>query len=165
MVDLFGGDSRRLVARLRVPAGSEGNVDLLGVELRYTDARSRQAGSAALALGAAFTHDRAAVEAAIDREVMTHVVQMEAASAMRGAATAYERGDQQGARALLERKQVEMNVLATKYQLAPAKVQQALREMPAFADEIQANAPASDIGKHSLKLRKAEAKMQMKAKW
>ena len=58
-----------------------------------------------------------------------------------------------------------MRDLAVKYALPEAKVDQALRELPVFAGEIDAAEPTSDRGKHSLKLRKAGAKAQMKAKW
>lgn len=167
MVDLFGGDSRRLVARLRVPASVAGSAraDLLQVALSYRDARDQSAGGAALVLGTEFTSDAQAVEAAVDREVMSHVVQMEAAAVMRTAATAYERGDQQGARRQLLEKAQGLRTLGVKYAVPQAKLDQALRELPVFADEIEAAEPTSDLGKHSLKARKAGAKAQMKAKW
>ena len=63
------------------------------------------------------------------------------------------------------RKQAEMRNMASKYALPERQVQQSLQDMPAFADEIQANAPESDLGKHSRKMRKAGASIQMKAKW
>jgi Ca-activated chloride channel family protein len=165
MVDLFGGDSRRLVARLRVPAAAMGRADLLQVTLGYRDARDQSAGGATLALGTEFADNAHAVEMAVDREVMAHVVQMEAATVMRAAATAYERGDRAGARRQLQDKEQAMRNLAAKYALPKGKVDQALRELPVFAGEIDAAAPTSDLGKHSLKARKLGAKAQMKAKW
>jgi hypothetical protein len=102
---------------------------------------------------------------AVDREIMSHVVQMEAATVMRAAATAYERGDRAGARLQLQEKERAMRNLAVKYALPEAKVEQALRELPVFAGEIDAQSPSSDLGKHSLKARKMGAKAQMKAKW
>jgi Ca-activated chloride channel homolog len=165
MVDLFGGDSRRLVARLRVPAAALGRADLLEVTLGYRDARDQRPGGAALVLGTEFSRDAHAVEMAVDREIMSHVVQMEAATVMRAAATAYERGDRAGARLQLQEKERAMRNLAVKYALPEAKVEQALRELPVFAGEIDARSPSSDLGKHSLKARKMGAKAQMKAKW
>jgi Ca-activated chloride channel family protein len=165
MVDLSGGDSRRLVAKLRVPTGATGRADLLAVELAYTDTRTRRPGASALLLGAEVTADPMAAQVATNREVMAHVVQVEAATAMRGAAAAYERGDRQAARLLLEKKQTEMRALARKLALDEAKISQALHDLPRFAGEIDAHDPSSDIGKHSLKLRKLGAKGQMKAKW
>jgi Ca-activated chloride channel family protein len=165
MVDLFGGDSRRLVAKLRVPAAAMGRADLLEVTLGYRDARDQRPGSAALVLGAEFSTEAQAVEMAVDREVMSHVVQMEAATVMRAAAQAYERGDRDGARRQLQDKERDMRNLAGKYALPQAKVEQALHDLPSFANEIYTASPASDEGKHSLKLRKAGAKAQMKAKW
>jgi Ca-activated chloride channel family protein len=165
MVDLFGGDSRRLVARLRVPPAALGRADLLQVTLGYRDARDQSAGQASVALGVEFTDQAHDIELAVDREVMSHVVQMEAATVMRAAASAYERGDRDGARQQLQNTERAMRKMAVEYALPPAKVEQALKELPVFAGEIDSAAPGSDVGKHSLKLRKAGAKAQMKAKW
>jgi Ca-activated chloride channel homolog len=165
MVDLQGGDSRRLVAKVRLPATALGRTDVVRVELAYIDARTRRPGGTELLLGAEVTGDATAVQQATNREVMAHVVQIEAATAMRGAATAYEKGDRQAARLLLERKQTELRALARKLALDEAKIDQALHDLPRFAGEIDAHDPTSASGKHSLKLRKAGAKGQMKAKW
>jgi Ca-activated chloride channel family protein len=165
MVDLFGGDSRRLVAKLRVPAGAHVRADIVQVELAYTDARTKQPARAALALGAEVSADRMAVEASADRAVLSHVVQVEAAAAMRVAATAWERGDRTAARATLDKNAADMRGMAQKYKLPAAPIEQALAEPQSMARDIDQYDYASPAGKHSLKLRKGNASTQMKAKW
>jgi Ca-activated chloride channel family protein len=165
MVDLFGGDSRRLVAKLRVPAGGQARADLVRVELAYIDARTRRPGGAVLALGAEVTSDAVAVQAAADSEVLANVVQVESAAAMRTAATAWERGDRDAARAALSQNAAQMQGLAQKYKIAPAKMQRALAEPSQLAADIDEYAVGSAGGKNSLKLRKGNAKAQMQSKW
>jgi Ca-activated chloride channel family protein len=165
MVDLFGGDSRRLMARLRVPAGGQARADLVRVELRYTDARTQRPGGVTLALGAQMTDDAVAVQAAADPEVLANVVQVESAAAMRTAASAWEQGDRGAARAALEQNAAQMQGLAQKYKIAPAKMQRALAEPSQLAADIDTYAVGSMGSKHSLKLRKGNARAQMQSKW
>jgi Ca-activated chloride channel family protein len=165
MADLFGGDDRRLVARVRVPTTGLGRMDVVKVELRATDTRTKQAQRVSFALGTEVTTDGVAVERARDRGVLTHVVQIESASAVREAATAYERGDRDGAQELLRQKEARLHGVASRYSLPKEKVAQAMRDMPAFASEIAQHDPAASGGKAALKQRKASAKLQMKARW
>jgi Ca-activated chloride channel family protein len=165
MADLFGGDSRRLVVRLRVPTGAAGRADVVEVALKATHARTRRSETTTLALGAEITPDAAAVESARDKTVLTHVVQMESAAAVREAAAAYARGDRSAAQALLKKKEAEMRGIASRYALPKEKVDRSLKEIPDFAGEIDAYAPQASGGKHALKLRKANAQAQMKSMW
>lgn len=165
LADLYGGDRRRVVVKLRVPTGAAGHADLLRVRFRALDARTHRPAEAAVALGVEVSADAVAVQASVDREVMAHVLKTEGAAAVRAATEAFARGDRDGARALLGRKQEEMKRVARAYALPAEPVAAAVAALPALDRAMATTAPGSAKGKDLQKAAKAEARDHLQAAW
>jgi Ca-activated chloride channel family protein len=158
LTDLFGGEQRKVLVRLKVPAEKDGPARLVQASLGFDDAGTGAKRHARVALGALITADAASVREAADREVMAKVEQVEAARTMRAAAEAYDRGDQDGARRVLLEQRERTKKRAEEYNLPAAPIAQTLESLEDMDNDVQSYAPGSGEGKAALKASKAGAR-------
>jgi Ca-activated chloride channel family protein len=158
MADVFGGDQRKIVARLRVPASQTGTLNLVRVTMHYNDTDTRARKSAELTLGAEITGDAAAVERSANKDVVTAALEVESARAMREAADAYKRGDVGQATSINRAWRSKAEAQAKQYDLAPADTEELYDELDVQAGAIQTVSPNSDEGKAMVKGSKAKAR-------
>jgi Ca-activated chloride channel family protein len=159
MADVFGGDQRKIVARVRVPAGQSGAMNLLRVTMNYSDAETRERKTAELTLGAEISSDAAAVELSANTDVVTAALEVESARAMREAADAYKRGDVSQASSINRAWRAKAEEQAKEYNLAPAATAGMYDELDSQAGAIQNVNPFSDEGKDMVKGSKAKARV------
>jgi Ca-activated chloride channel family protein len=119
LADVAGGDRRKVVARLRVPTIASGAAGVLAARLSFATPAGASR-SAVAAVGVELTDDALAVEAAVDPAVLAKVEQADAATVMREAAAAYDRGDQAGALRAIDKKRAEAKARAVKYKMKDA---------------------------------------------
>lgn len=164
MADLFGGDERRIVARLRVPAGAQGARNALRVTLRYDDAKAGTPHTAAVALGVDISTDERAVELSSNKDVITEVVKVQGAQALRAAASAYQRGDVAQAESINRGWRDQAVKQAAAYDLEESEMAPMLGELDGQAQEMRSYAPGSSEGKAMIKASKSKARMMSKQK-
>jgi Ca-activated chloride channel family protein len=103
--DLFSGQKRKVMCKVRVPASREGKVAVGKMSLTFTDADSGKRHTLTSEAQVMITADEKLVEAGRDEEVLAKAEQVQAAQAMHSAMKAYAAGDVDRSRALL-RKQI-----------------------------------------------------------
>lgn len=99
--DLYSAQTRKLVVRLRLPAGVTAVTSLLDVRLTYQDARSGKPVEGTKPARVDPAVNLAAAEATADREVVERVESVLAAARLEEAMTQLDRGDRTGAVRLL----------------------------------------------------------------
>lgn len=99
--DLYGGQQRKVICKLRVPATREGKVALAQVELGFVDAESGARESASATASVTVSSDARQVEAGQDRNVLARAEQAQAAKNLNAAMEAYGRGDTAQAQTIL----------------------------------------------------------------
>lgn len=153
--DLFSGQDRKLIARLRVPASREGKVAVGKVTLAYVDVNSGRRESLTGDAEVVVTADRSLVEKGQDRDVLARAEQVKAAAAMNEAMKAYASGDVARSQALL-RQQIR-HIRTTNVDLK----NKALDDLSSVMDrqlEGTANAaPSSSAGRALIKRSKYRA--------
>ncbi|HEV8322622.1 MAG TPA: VWA domain-containing protein [Myxococcota bacterium] len=100
--DLYGGQERKIVLRLRVPAAVEGPLTVANVALHFADALAGGApATAAATVGALVVADASLVEKSRDGAVSAKVETVKIARKMDEATRAYEKGDKAEASRLI----------------------------------------------------------------
>ena len=164
MADIAGGDERKMVARIRVPAGSLGTVNAVRVMMSYDDAMAGGRKTTEIAVGAAVVADAAAVEQSANKDVVTAAVEVESARAMREAAQAYKAGDVKRAREINRQLRVKAEEKATKYNLDAPAAEAIFSELDSQDADMGRYAPSSGSGKAMIKRSKAKARKMSKKK-
>jgi Ca-activated chloride channel family protein len=162
LADLFGGEKRKVLVRLRVPAGVSGAKALARTTLAYDAAGGGGRKTAALDLGVEVSSDAQAVRASADADVMTKVEQVEAARTMKQAAAAYDRGDTAAAQGYVRQQKQKTAARAAEYNLPAAATAPILGGLSQMDDQMGAFAPSSAEGKAMTKGSKADARTMMK---
>ena len=162
MADVFGGDSRKIVVKLKLPSGATASVGTVRGELVFKDAKTSSEKTVAVRLGVEVTDDQLQVDGSADKNIMGYVLQVEAAKTMRQAAAAYEKGDIAGARGYIAGGRANAQAVAKKYDLKPEAAAPALHNFTEFDGEVQTNAPGSMGAKAALKQRKTNAREMSK---
>jgi Ca-activated chloride channel family protein len=112
MSDLFGGDVRKVVARLHLSPHAAGAESIVHATLAFKDAQSGAQKTVVLALSAEATTDAIAVEKSLDPEVQTKSEEVRTAVTTRAAAEEFERGNKEGALGLISKRKAEMHKVA-----------------------------------------------------
>src|SRR5262249_22995725 len=110
--DLFGGDVRKVVARLHLSPHAAGAESILHATLAIKDAQSGTPHSVAFALSAEATTDVAAVEQSADPAVVTKTEEVRTAETTRRAAEEFEAGNKEAAIGLITRRKAAMHKMA-----------------------------------------------------
>jgi Ca-activated chloride channel family protein len=164
MADLTGNDSRKLLVALRVPDRSNGRIGALSGELSYKDAKSGATVKTRVALALEVTDDHVAVESSIDKDVMAMVLKQQAATSLRAAADAYEKGDKEGAMHILQASETKMEEDRASYGVSASAVAPAMSSLRGMAADAKAYDPGDEGGKDLLKKNKAAARDLSKGK-
>lgn len=99
--DLFGGQDRKIMCKLRVPAGREGKVSAARITFAYVDADNGRKVAQTDEAELVVTSDATLVEKNADKDVLAKAEQVQAAATMDEAMKAYARGDVTRSKALL----------------------------------------------------------------
>jgi len=142
LADLAGGDRRKVVARVKVPAAARGKVDVVTATFAHAGATGGARTETAIVLGVDITADADKVAATADKDVLAKVAQVESSVTLRKAADAYAAGDREKALRMVEEQQRRTAQVAHDYRLEPAKVAPADKPLEEFAGAVQA-APAT----------------------
>ena len=152
--DLFSGQKRKVMCRVRVPDGREGKVSVGTLALTYTDASSGRERTLSSAAHLTVTPDRRLVERGMDDGVVAKAEQVQAAQAMSSAMKAYAAGDVSRSRGLL-RQQIKKARSANR-KLKDATLSRVADEMEAQLQGTAA-APSSSAGRSLVKRSKYRA--------
>ena len=93
---------------------------------------------------------------------MAQALQVQAATSMRQAAQAYERGDQEGARRSSNRRRAQVEQKRAKYKIAPAKTAETMQSLDEMSKKAVMYKPDSYEGKDMLKSSKSKARVMSK---
>jgi Ca-activated chloride channel homolog len=162
MADLIGNDSRKLLVSMKVPDGQKGHVATLRAELVYKDAKGTELKKSELALGVNVSEDAQVAMASVDENVMAQALQVQAATSMRQAAQAYERGDQEGARQIVETSAAQVEQKRAMYKIAPQKTAETMQSLDEMSKKATMYKPGSYEGKDMLKASKSKARVMTK---
>lgn len=143
--DFTGGQQRKVVVRLLVPATAAGNIEVARVGLAYIDVtRNHAAGAVQVGVHAAVTPDSTLALSSRDKDVAAVAAHASALQAMRRASAAAQEGrrdeaEQQlrSARVVLERAQADFG--------RNAQLDQALGETQAFEGSLAAPAGSPSV--------------------
>lgn len=143
--DIYGGLDRKVMLRLRVPAGAEGNRQLASVALRFIDAQTGKPAVAETRAVVAQVTDQKKIEGGQDGEVVAKAEQATAAKNLDKAMEAYGNGDVSGAQAVLRAQIAKSAGLNAK--LKNKKLAEAIDDMRDKLGKTASAAPASEEGK------------------
>jgi Ca-activated chloride channel family protein len=141
--DLSGGDQRKIVARLRVPTGTEGHLSVVRASLSAADTKGGAAHTTYAALGVDVTKDVALVEKNADPSVVGQVQQAQSSIALRHAAEEYERGDQDKAVRIIQEQRAHSVAMQKKYNIADKDLAPVFGSLDEMGAGMAANKPAS----------------------
>ena len=164
MADIIGGDERKLVARLRAPAGVLGTMNAVRVTMNYSDAKTGAQRSAAIVVGAEISSDAAAVERSASTEVVKAAMEVESARAIREAAQAYQQGDVARAGMINRKWRDEAAKKASHYNVPAAEAAVMLDGLDKQDADMKAYSPGSSMGKDLVKGSKLKARVMSKQK-
>lgn len=100
--DFFGGQDRKIMAKLGVPTGREGKHSVAHVELMYRDPDSGKKLASTSTAMVTITSSTEDVERSKNKDVLAKVEQVEAASTINEAMKAYARGDVARSKSMLQ---------------------------------------------------------------
>jgi Ca-activated chloride channel family protein len=155
LADLFGGEHRKVLVKLRVPAAIAGAKALARTTLAFDAAGQGGRKSASIDLGVTVSGDAQAVRASANAEVMAKVEQVEAARTMRQAAAAYDSGDVVGARGYVQAQKAKSKKRAEEYALPAAAMAPVMKNLDDMDSSMGTFAPESAEGKAMTKGSKA----------
>ncbi|MFH0900854.1 MAG: VWA domain-containing protein [Pseudomonadota bacterium] len=158
MADLLGGDSRKVVAKVRVPTNLLGHQGVLTTRLSYQDARSKEQRFVATALGVEISSDALAVEKTANQHVMANAIQAESARSIREATVEYERGNTAGAQAILQAQGARAVEQQTKFRIEEKALAPAKQKMNDIGQAFNEYSNTSSAGKDIVKGNKAAAR-------
>lgn len=163
MADLFGGDRRQLLVKVRLPAKKLGLADAVRVRLSYEDVAHKRPGEALAAVGYEVSSDAVAVQAAADRDAHTRALQAETAAAMRAAAAEYEQGRSAAAQQMLAQHQAYVQSQAKQLALPSDAVAEPLNQLQSTSQKMGQYDFGSMDGKRLLKSSKSSARSMSKS--
>lgn len=102
IADMRGGETRKVVFRVRTNAQSPGNIAVAALSVRYHDVEANAARAQQASITAVATMDRAAVDASRDKDANRHVERARSAKTLEEATVLYESGQPAAAEALLD---------------------------------------------------------------
>jgi Ca-activated chloride channel homolog len=162
MTDLFGGDQRKIVVRLRTPAQDVGQRGVVTMTLGYDRAQGEGRDQTAVSLGVQVSGDPVAVEASIDKDILAEALEVESARAMRAAADAYRRGEVAEAQRLNRQWRSDAADKAERFSLAPAAMAPMYDELDSQANGMAEYEPTSAGGRDVIKGSKVRARSMSK---
>jgi hypothetical protein len=153
--DFFGGQSRKIICKLRIPTTREGKLKVADVELLYGDPDTGKQLAVASEAQVHVTPDRSQVERGKNAKVMARVEQVRAASTINEAMKAYARGDVDRSQAMLKA-QIQRTKQAN-IRLKSPVLNNLVGEMDDQLEGTAAAAPSSARGRSLVKKSKFRA--------
>jgi Ca-activated chloride channel family protein len=157
LADLVGGDKRKVVARLRVPAHTAGKAGVLTASFAFDPSGGGARQIAMSRLGVEVANDPVAVDRSADATVIAKVAQVESGLAIREAAEAYSRGDMARAKSVIAAQRQSVRDKAERYGIAAEAAAPAAAPLDKMEKEMDANDFRSVGGAHTKKGNKADA--------
>lgn len=151
--DIHGGESRKLVARVRVRGG---DAPLGQASIRYHTPDDGAPHEAHAALEARWTDDASAAAASLDNEAATLAAQAEAGARLAESAAAWSEG--RGAEAEETLRAVQRALSREAARTGQRSLVEDAARIGASADAFGASAPAADPGRRALKEAKEAAR-------
>jgi Ca-activated chloride channel homolog len=149
LADVFGGDKRKVVVKVRVPDRQNGKKDVLAADLKFREVGGGEEKHAAMTLGVEFTDDMHAVDASANKDVIANVLQVESARSMREAADLYNKGDSAGASSVIARQRAKAASTAGRYNVPQAAMAPVYDKLGSADLDIKAAKPAKEFSKKS----------------
>ena len=154
--DLYSGETRKLVARVSVPAGAMGAVQVADVEVAHVDADAGTPHAASVAVAGTVTKDTRVARASVDKDAYKQATRARVGTIVDSAARNYAKGDVAANQADYDR----ALQLVEKYN-ADFEDDDMLASMGYLESEqkaFRAAKPASAAGKAQVKKAKEEAR-------
>ena len=154
--DVHGGETRKVVARVRVSEEAKGELDIASVSLGYSDATTGTTETAQANVTATITRDSALARASVNKDAGGKVARARAAQILDKSARAWADGDRATNQALLDEGESLLQALANHYDAPELE-----EEADAFSEAkalFGGAAPASDDGIYQVKKAKEKAR-------
>ena len=152
--DIYGGQQRKIMCKLRVPSSSIGEISVARVELDFLDVNSDSELSTATAARVRVTDDEDSVDRGKNKDVLVKAEQVVISKNLNKAMTAYGTGDVSSAKATL-RTQIS-RVMRANADLKDPMLRRAVRKMKRSLKATEA-APSSARGRSLIKGTKFDA--------
>jgi len=152
--EFSAGENKSLLLELSERLETGDPQELLGVELSYEDLREDQPAHQTASLTAAATDDPAKVEASIDEEVVSRVQQVKVAKTIDTAMQAFEKGDEQEARTVLQEAEASIDTAQKKYDLSAENVRDEKSKLRSLGEKVERRNSGSSGGKELIKQEK-----------
>lgn len=156
--DVHGGETRKIVARVRVASGAEGDVDIADVDLDYADAESGRLAKQQAHVAAAVTRNEVVAKRSLNKDVTKKAALARSAKLLDESARAWEKGDMASNQAKLTEAQSMLQSIG--YLTGDRDL---LEEAAGYADQkaaFGAAAPASAEGFYQVKKAKEASRDQ-----
>ena len=150
--DVPAGETRKVVARVRVAPGAAGTFDVARAELTYQDLVSDTSAVELASATALATHDERQLARSYDNKVAAQARRAEGNRFLDLSSRAYSEGDVQTAKKLASRGAEVLSTAAVDFD-APALAEEAA-ELEAAADDFSTYAPTSSSGRAMVKRNK-----------
>lgn len=156
--DVHGGETRKIVARVRVAADAEGSVDIADVDLDYMDAESGRVAKVEADVDVTITKSNVVAKRSLNKEVTKKAALARSAKLLDASARDWEKGDIAGNQAKLEEARNMLQSIG--YLTGDADL---LTEAEDYADQkaaFGAAAPSSAEGFYQVKKAKEASRVQ-----
>jgi len=154
--DVHGGETRKVVARVRIPDDDLETVEVADIDLRYVQATSGSPGLAEASLMATIVDDALIAKNSTDKDAGVLAARAAANALLALGADAYASGRRGEAQQQIRRSRSLLQSLATRYDTRDLDGD--LEEMDEQATRFQANAPSSAKGRFAAKKAKEVAR-------
>ncbi|MEE9213968.1 MAG: VWA domain-containing protein [Thermodesulfobacteriota bacterium] len=163
MGDIFSGQERNILVRLRVPASKLGEQKLADIYLEFIEIGNEQSAKLAKQLNYIVSNDSNLVSENENNEVSTREVSLKAAKSLYDAATYYEKGEHKHALSTLNSALGKIRGINN----SPYRTKDTIGQELVFnkaIEEISASptTPESDDGKKIIKQYKSDSRQQQK---
>ena len=159
LADLSGGDQRKVVVRLQVPALRVGAEAAVVATLSFAPAAGGDRRQVATAVGVEVSADVAVVDHSVDAPTLAKVEQVQTATSVRKAAEAYDRGDQQGALQIISNQRAQSQAHASKYGMSAGAMAPTMDTLGQAESGMAAAPAATPAGMDAKKGAKAAARV------
>jgi Ca-activated chloride channel family protein len=155
--DLAGGDTRKVVLRVKANAARVSSGNVLKTSFAFDDRAGKRQESKG-GLGLVISKDKKASVASVNKDVLAKATEIEAARALRDAATAYDKGDADQAQSTIKKAKEKASKQAKTYGFSDDLVQGSLK---AAETDFAKPAPSAEHRKDAVKRNKANSNSAM----
>ena len=154
--DLYAGQTKKVVARVHVPDGALGSVDVVDAVVTHVDANTSQAHRATAHVDATVTKDTRVARASVVQDARKQATKAQVGTLVQEAAQDYARGDIAGNQATYDKAWELVNEFNTDFE--DDEMLQSLGYIAEQKQEFAKARPASSAGKAQVKRAKEGAR-------